>query len=213
ILPPAPSVRPRPGTRRCRRGRAGGGARAGEWPPARLLRCAPGPPGFARGGSRRRAGGPRAASVGTSGPPPGRWAARSRAARPPRQEEPVEVHTDDDVALGRREEHADVVEPAVQSMKVGPGAQGANAREVTEALEAADQTVEGDERAAALGRGERRGGEENEAHAPALAPLKLGRPLLEERPRPLLVVLALERLERQVLQLPAALLRQPEEVR
>src|SRR3989442_15693999 len=86
------------------------------------------------------------------------------AAPPPRQEEPVEVHTDDDVALGRREEHADVVEPAVQSMKVGPGAQGANAREVTEALEAADQTVQGDERAAALGRGERRGGEENEAH-------------------------------------------------
>ena len=47
----------------------------------------------------------------------------------------------------------------------------------------------------------------------ALAPLELGRPLLEERPRPLLVVLAFERLEREVLQLLSALLRQPEEVR
>src|SRR6059036_2097132 len=98
-------------------------------------------------------------------------------------------------------------------MKLGPRAQGANARNVAEALEAADQTVEGDEGAAALGRGERRGGEEDEAHAPALAPLKLGRPLLEERPRPLLVVLALERLERQLLQLRATLFGQPEEVR
>src|SRR5439155_23112563 len=46
-----------------------------------------------------------------------------------------------------------------------------------------------------------------------LTPLKLGRPLLEERPRSLPIVLALERLKRQLLQLGAALFGQPEEVR
>src|SRR5207247_10130869 len=43
----------------------------------------------------------------------------------------------------------DIVEPAVERMKVGPHAQGAHARDVAKTLEAADEAVEGDERAAA----------------------------------------------------------------
>src|SRR5436309_1870283 len=69
------------------------------------------------------------------------------------------------VARGRREERTDVVEPAVERVKVGPHAQGAHPRDVAKTLEAADEAVESDERAAARGGRERCGGEEREAHA------------------------------------------------
>src|SRR6185369_11294563 len=127
------------------------------------------------------------------------------AAATARPEEAVEIAPHHQVrSAGRRRRHPRIVEPAVERVKAGAGAEGAQRDRVTMRLEAGAEVRERDVGAAALARIERRGGEDRDAQRGGpgggglLAALEAGRALLEERGGAFLVVLTVERLQAEL---------------
>src|SRR4030095_5552248 len=106
-------------------------------------------------------------------------------------QETVEVHPEDQVRILRRPEvDSRVVEHAVQRVEAGAPAERAYRDLVAELGQALGQPRDAHERATPLQWVEGSRGED--ADPQRLPPLEPGRPLLEEGPRALLVVLAVE---------------------
>src|SRR5262249_14991291 len=122
----------------------------------------------------------------------------------PGPQEAIEVHAQHEVGASRRRRpYARVVEPAIQRVKARAPPQRTDLYAVTELGEAVIETRDPHEGTAALAGIERRGGQNGDAQKRSgaagrrLAALKARRPLLHERARSLLVVLAVEGLDAQ----------------
>src|SRR5207247_1459862 len=111
----------------------------------------------------------------------------------PRPQEAVEVHTDDEIDPARRRERdAQVVEPAVQRMNARAPAERPQLDPMAQSGQTACEPGDADERAAALERVQRSGGQDGDAQSSRLSALELRRPPPADGARPFPVAPAAE---------------------